>query len=108
MKFHTQNYYDDHATVRRSGSYPDGSTKLEVTGRYGGVLCVPTVCLRDIGEEPAPGCVFIAEYGTTAGSLVALQDAGVVGRTRRIIETSIHTRDPLARRPVHEVPLLTT
>lgn len=107
MKFYAKNYRDDYATVTRA-KYPDGSDKLFVNSRYGQILCVPTVCLADMNEQPAPGCVFVPNYGSNEGVLRALQDAGVVGTTVRIIETGTHTRDPLLRRPVHEVRLLTT
>lgn len=107
MKFSSKNWRDDHATVR-SGTYPDGTTKLTVWGRYNRILCDATVSLDDMGEYPSDGHVLIRDYGDTEGVLRALQDAGVVGRTKRIIETGTHTRDPLLRRAVHEVPLLTT
>lgn len=107
MKFRVKNWHDDHATVRR-GTYPDGSTKLTVVGRYGQILCNATVCLDQIGEYPAEGSVFVPAYGESEGVLETLQDNGVLGRTNRIIETGIHTRDPLLRRAVHECKLLTT
>lgn len=106
MRFQSKNYCDDHATVE-VGAYPDGSTKLIMRGRYRQVMCVATVCGIP-GETPAPGCVFIPDYGELQGALRSLQDNGVVGRTNRIIETGVHTRDPLSRRPVHEVKLLNT
>lgn len=106
MLFRTQNYNDHYAKVSRS-KYPDGSIKLTVIGRYGQPLCVPTVCLRDLGETPQHGYVFIAEYGETAGSLHALQNAGVIARTNRVIDTATRTTDPLQRRAVHECRLLT-
>jgi len=105
VKFVVKNYNENHATVRR-GTYPDGSTKLTVVGRYGQVLCDATVCLQDIGEYPQEGSVFIREYEDTEGSLRALQDAGVIGRTQRIIDTKTGTCDPLRSRPVHECRLL--
>jgi hypothetical protein len=105
MKFWTKNWHDDHATVRR-GSYPDGTTKLTVLGRYSQILCDATISLEQMGEYPDVGCVFLPAYGDTEGVLQALQDAGIVGRTNRIIQTSTHTRDPLKARPVHECPLL--
>ncbi len=105
MRFHTKIWSDDRATVRR-GTYPDGSTKLTVIGRRGDVLCDATICLAQLGEWPANGNVFIRAYSDTTGGLEALQDAGVIGRTTRIIETGTHTRDPLLRRPVHECPLV--
>jgi hypothetical protein len=105
MKFYTKNYSDDRAIIVRE-QYPDGTVKLAIHGKQ--FVCVPTICLRDLNEQPAPGCVFIADYGTNEGALSALQEAGVVGWTDRIIETGTHTRDPLRRRPVHEVRLLRT
>lgn len=105
MRFHTKLWFDDHATVRRD-TYSDGSTKLTVVGRRGEILCDATVCLSDVGEWPADSNVFIRAYGDNVGVLEALQDAGVVGRTVRIIEVGTHTRDPLLRRAVHECPLL--
>ena len=107
MKFNTRNWHDEHAKVTAS-QYPDGSTKLTVAGRRGEILCVPTVCLQDFGEWPADGYVFIADYGGNEGALVSLQDSGVLGRTSRIIDTAVSTRDPLRRRAVHECKLLTT
>lgn len=106
MKFQSQNYHDEHAAVE-TGAYPDGTTKLTVRGRYRQVLCVATV-YGIPNEQPAAGHVFIREYGDTAGVLRSLQDSGVVGRTNRIIETAVQTRDPLRSRPVHEVKLLNT
>lgn len=105
MQFRTKNWADDHATVRR-GTYSDGSTKLTVIGRRGDILCDATVCLAQLGEWPKDGNVFIRAYGDTLGALEALQDAGVIGRTIRIIETGANTRDPLLRRAVHECALL--
>lgn len=107
MKFQVKGWRDDHATIRR-GAYPDGSTKLTVVNRYGQILCDTTVSLAQMGEYPAEGSVFIRDYGDTEGVLRALQDAGVVSGTQRIIETNMHTRDPLKRRAVHECKLLTT
>ncbi len=107
FQFKSKNWQDNYASVQRS-EYPDGTTKLTVTGRRGEVLCVPTVCLQDLGEWPADGHVFIADYGSTEGTLRTLQDNGVVGRTNRIVETAVNTRDPLLRRSVHECKLLTT
>jgi hypothetical protein len=104
--FNAKNWQDDHASVR-TAAYPDGSTKLTILGRYGQILCNATVCLADIGEEPAAGHVFIPDYGDNAGVKDTLQNAGILGRTSRIVETQIHTRDPLQRRPVHECKLLT-
>jgi hypothetical protein len=105
MHFRTQNWFDDHATIRR-GTYSDASTKLTVLGRRGEILCDATICLTQLGEWPADGNVFIRAYGDTTGVLESLQDAGVIGRTIRIIETGTHTRDPLLRRAVHECRLL--
>lgn len=107
MKFQTQHWHDDHASVR-VGTYPDGSPKMTVLDRYKRILCDVTVSLDDMGEYPAPGHVFVRDYGDGEGVLRCLQNAGVLGRTKRIIETGVHTRDPLLRRAVHEVPLLTT
>ena len=106
MKFHTKNYHDDHATAVVS-EYPDGSIKLTIKDKRGQILCVPTVCLRDFGEWPTDGHVFIADYGSTEGALQALQDVGVLGRTDRILDMAVNTRDPLQRRAVHECKLLT-
>ena len=106
MKFWAKNWQDDHATVRAS-TYKDGTTKLTIFGRRGQILCDATVCLSDMNESPAEGCVFIRDYGDTVGVKDALQAAGVLGTTRRIIETGAHTRDPLLRRAVHECPLIT-
>lgn len=105
MKFVVKKYNENHATVRR-GTYPDGSTKLTVIGRYGQVICDATVCLQDMGEYPENGSVFIRDYGDTQGALRALQDAGVIGKTQRVIDSSSRTCDPLTRRPVHECRLL--
>ncbi len=107
MKFHTKNFHDDHAKVRRE-LYPDGTTKLVILNRYGQILCVPTVCLRDVNEQPEEGSVFIANYGGYEGVMHALQEEGVLGGTKRTVETGVHTRDPLLRRDVHECKLLTT
>lgn len=109
FKFHTKNWHDDYAKITQ-GEYPDGSIKLIIRGRYNQILCVPTICLADMNEHPAPGSVFIQDYGSYEGVLRTLQDAGVVGPTEwgRVVETGTHTRDPLLRRPVHEVRLLTT
>lgn len=98
---------DNYVTVR-TGTYPDGSTKLTLIGRYGQILCDATVSLVDMGEVPPPGSVFLRNYGDTEGVLKGLQDAGVLGATDRIIETGTHTRDPLLRRPVHQCKLLNT
>lgn len=109
MKIHTKYWNDDYAKIAQE-QYPDGSIKLVVRGRYNQILFVPTVCLAEMNERPAPGSVFIQDYGSYEGVLRALQDAGVVGATEygRVVETGIHTRDPLLRRPVHEVRLLKT
>ena len=105
VKFESRGWRDDHATVER-GTYPDGTTKLTIRGRYGQILGVATVSLDDIGEYPSAGHVFVPDYGDTEGAKDSLQNAGIIGRTARIIETSTHTRDPLRRRPVHECKLL--
>lgn len=104
MQFHTKNWRDDHASVTR-GTYSDGTTKLTVRGRYNQILCDATISLADL-ERPDSGNVFIMNWGDNEGVLRALQDAGVVGRTERIIETSLLTRNPLSKRPVHECKLL--
>jgi hypothetical protein len=105
MKFHSEQYHDDHASVTL-GEYPDGTTKLTIRNRYGSIMCDATVCLSDYAEEPAPGCVFIRSWGDNEGVLYALQQAGVIGRTLRTIETSHLTRDPLRQRLTHECRLL--
>jgi hypothetical protein len=88
------------------GHYRDGSAKLTVLDRYGRVDCEATVCLRDSGEKPRPGHVFVREWGESTGMLHALQNAGVIGRTERVLQMSAHTADPLSPRVVHECRLL--
>lgn len=105
MKFYTKHWHEGLATVAR-GAHPDGSTKLTVKDRYGSVICDATICLRDLGELPANGNVFIPDWGDNEGVLRALQYGGVIGRTKRTIETAVGTRDPLTRRAVHECQLL--
>lgn len=105
FKFQTRAWSEEHATVVRGMYAIDGSTKLTVRGRYG-ILGDPTVSLAGMGEVPAPGNVFIMNYDDCEGAVTSLQDAGVIGRTVRIIETHAHTRNPLRQRPVHECPLL--
>ena len=104
MKFQSKNYRDDHAYVE-VGTHPDGTPKLTVRGRYRQILCVATVCGVP-NVQPSPGHVLVPAYGELSGVLRSLQDNGVVGRTKQIHETGIHTRDPLSSRPVHEVRLL--
>jgi hypothetical protein len=105
VKIHTPVFNDDYASIGRDSYRADSSTKLTLRNRYGHVSEV-TICLAQMGEEPLPDHVFIPNYGDCRGMVAALQDAGVIGTTRRIIETQQHTRDPLMKRPVHECPLL--
>jgi hypothetical protein len=113
MKFHTKNWRDDQATVRRA-CYPDGSAKLTVIGRYGYVLCDATVCLSDRRIYPADGNVLIRDWGENEGVLRALQATGIIGPTVRTHPSGVAHPSPVEIADgslqmeclVHECPLL--
>ena len=77
------NYVVGEAVIKK-GTYPNGSTALQLISVDGEPLATATVALDVLPDE---GNVFIKNWSENSGILESLQDAGVVGPVIRTIPT---------------------